>query len=62
MEGGIRIGGGIEMGVDWGKRGMGVGWGEGWRKMMEGLWGVGLVGIGGVKVGEMMGFCVIILV
>lgn len=61
VQGPIMIPAGIEIGVDSAKTAMAVAWGDAWTNMIQPFWALPLLAIAGLKVRDIMGFCVIIL-
>lgn len=61
VQGPIMIQAGIELGVDNAKTAMAVAWGDAWTNMIQPFWALPLLAIAGLKVRDIMGFCVIIL-
>lgn len=62
VQGPIMIPAGIEIGVDSAKTAMAVAWGDAWTNMIQPFWALPLLAIAGLKVRDIMGFCVIILI
>ena len=62
VQGPIMIPAGIEIGVDSAKTAMAVAWGDAWTNMIQPFWTLPLLAIAGLKVKDIMGFCVIILI
>lgn len=62
VQGPIMIPAGIEIGVDSAKTAMAVAWGDAWTNMIQPFWTLPLLAIAGLKVRDIMGFCVIILI
>jgi len=62
VQGPIMIPAGIEIGVDTAKTAMAVAWGDAWTNMIQPFWALPLLAIAGLKVRDIMGFCVIILI
>lgn len=50
-----------EIGADTAKTAMGVAWGDAWTNMIQPFWALPLLAIAGLKVRDIMGFCVLIL-
>jgi short-chain fatty acids transporter len=61
IQGPIMVSAGIEIGVDNAKTAMAVAWGDAWTNMIQPFWALPLLAIAGLKVRDIMGFCVIIL-
>ncbi|WP_244862112.1 short-chain fatty acid transporter [Siminovitchia terrae] len=61
VQGPIMIPAGIEIGVESAKTAMAVAWGDAWTNMIQPFWALPLLAIAGLKVRDIMGFCVIIL-
>ncbi|WP_028783820.1 short-chain fatty acid transporter [Thalassobacillus devorans] len=57
----IMIPAAMELGVDTAKTAMAVAWGDAWTNMIQPFWALPLLAIAGLKVKDIMGFCVIIL-
>ncbi|MFG6114760.1 short-chain fatty acid transporter [Halobacillus sp. MO56] len=51
----------MELGVGTAKTAMAVAWGDAWTNMIQPFWALPLLAIAGLKVKDIMGFCVIIL-
>jgi len=62
VQGPIMIPAGIEIGVDTAKTAMAVAWGDAWTNMIQPFWALPLLAIAGLRVRDIMGFCVIILI
>ena len=62
VQGPIMISAGMELGVDNAKTVMAVAWGDAWTNMIQPFWALPLLAIAGLKVRDIMGFCVIILI
>ncbi|WP_088032145.1 short-chain fatty acid transporter [Evansella clarkii] len=62
IQGPIMIPASIELGVDTAKTAMAVAWGDAWTNMIQPFWALPLLAIAGLKVRDIMGFCVIILI
>ncbi len=62
VQGPIMIPAGMELGVDNAKTAMAVAWGDAWTNMIQPFWTLPLLAIAGLKVRDIMGFCVIILI
>lgn len=62
VQGPIMIPAGIEIGVDSAKTAMAVAWGDAWTNMIQPFWALPLLAIAGLRVRDIMGFCVIILI
>lgn len=61
VQGPIMIEAGMQLGVDNAKTVMAVAWGDAWTNMIQPFWALPLLAIAGLKVKDIMGFCVIIL-
>lgn len=61
VQGPIMISAGMELGVDNAKTAMAVAWGDAWTNMIQPFWALPVLAIAGLKVRDIMGFCVIIL-
>lgn len=61
VQGPIMIEAGMQLGVDNAKTAMAVAWGDAWTNMIQPFWALPLLAIAGLKVKDIMGFCVIIL-
>ncbi|SEA36552.1 short-chain fatty acids transporter [Thalassobacillus cyri] len=57
----IMVPGAMELGVGTAKTAMAVAWGDAWTNMIQPFWALPLLAIAGLKVKDIMGFCVIIL-
>ncbi|UTR12017.1 short-chain fatty acid transporter [Evansella sp. LMS18] len=62
IQGPLMIPASIELGVDTAKTAMAVAWGDAWTNMIQPFWALPLLAIAGLKVRDIMGFCVIILI
>lgn len=62
VQGPIMIPAGMEIGADTAKTAMAVAWGDAWTNMIQPFWALPLLAIAGLKVRDIMGFCVIILI
>lgn len=62
VQGPIMISAGMELGVSNAKTAMAVAWGDAWTNMIQPFWTLPLLAIAGLKVKDIMGFCVIILI
>ncbi|MGP4073272.1 short-chain fatty acid transporter [Piscibacillus sp. B03] len=57
----IMIPASIDLGVDTAKTAMAVAWGDAWTNMIQPFWALPLLAIAGLKVKDIMGFCMVIL-
>lgn len=57
----IMIPASLDLGIDTAKTAMAVAWGDAWTNMIQPFWALPLLAIAGLKVKDIMGFCVIIL-
>ncbi len=57
----IMIPASIELGVDTAKTAMAVAWGDAWTNMVQPFWALPLLAIAGLKVRDIMGFCMVLL-
>lgn len=62
VQGPIMVPAGLEIGVDSAKTAVAVAWGDAWTNMIQPFWALPLLAIAGLKVKDIMGFCVIILI
>lgn len=62
VQGPIMIEAGMQLGVDNAKTSMAVAWGDAWTNMIQPFWALPLLAIAGLRVRDIMGFLVIILV
>ncbi|WAA11753.1 short-chain fatty acid transporter [Fervidibacillus halotolerans] len=62
VQGPIMIPAAMELGVDTAKTAMAVAWGDAWTNMIQPFWALPLLAIAGLKVKDIMGFCVTILI
>ncbi|WP_240377011.1 short-chain fatty acid transporter [Bacillus piscicola] len=62
VQGPIMIPASIELGVDTAKTAMAVAWGDSWTNMIQPFWTLPLLAIAGLKVRDIIGFCVITLI
>ncbi len=51
-----------ELGVDLGKAAMAVSWGDAWTNMIQPFWALPLLGIAGLGIRDIMGYCIIALI
>ncbi|MRG87336.1 short-chain fatty acid transporter [Salinibacillus xinjiangensis] len=58
----IMIPAAADIGVDTAKTAMAVAWGDAWTNMIQPFWALPLLAIAGLKVRDIMGFCVMILI
>lgn len=61
VQGPIMIQAGAELGADTAKTAMAVAWGDAWTNMIQPFWALPLLAIAGLKVRDIMGFCVMAL-
>ncbi|MBP1971216.1 short-chain fatty acids transporter [Virgibacillus natechei] len=61
VQGPIMIPASIEIGVDTAKTVMAVAWGDAWTNMIQPFWALPVLAIAGLKVRDIMGFCLMIL-
>ncbi|WP_033540901.1 short-chain fatty acid transporter [Planococcus sp. CAU13] len=61
VQGPMMIDAGMQLGVENAKTVMAVAWGDAWTNMIQPFWALPLLAIAGLKVKDIMGFCVIIL-
>lgn len=59
VQGPIMIPAALELGVDTAKTAMAVAWGDAWTNMIQPFWTLPLLAIAGLKVKDIIGFCVI---
>lgn len=59
VQGPIMIPAAMELGVDTAKTAMAVAWGDAWTNMIQPFWTLPLLAIAGLKVKDIIGFCVI---
>ncbi|MGM8216370.1 short-chain fatty acid transporter [Bacillaceae bacterium W0354] len=62
VQGPIMIPAALDIGVDTAKTAMAVAWGDAWTNMIQPFWALPLLAIAGLKVKDIMGFCMIILI
>ncbi|MEC5422915.1 short-chain fatty acid transporter [Virgibacillus sp. C22-A2] len=62
VQGPIMIPAAMELGVDTAKAAVAVAWGDAWTNMIQPFWALPLLAIAGLKVRDIMGFCVLILI
>ncbi|WP_042222372.1 short-chain fatty acid transporter [Oceanobacillus manasiensis] len=62
VQGPIMIPAALDLGVDTAKTAVAVAWGDAWTNMIQPFWALPLLAIAGLKVRDIMGFCVLILV
>ena len=53
---------GLAIGVDTAKTAIAVAWGDAWTNMIQPFWALPLLAIAGLKVRDIMGFCIVILI
>ncbi|RKQ35603.1 short-chain fatty acid transporter [Oceanobacillus halophilus] len=61
VQGPIMIQAALEIGADTAKTAMAVAWGDAWTNMIQPFWALPALAIAGLKVRDIMGFCVMIL-
>lgn len=61
IQGPIMIDAALELGVDTAKTAMAVAWGDAWTNMIQPFWTLPLLAIAGLKVKDIIGFCVMAL-
>lgn len=61
VQGPIMIAASMELGVDTAKTAMAVAWGDAWTNMIQPFWTLPLLAIAGLKVRDILGFCVMVL-
>ncbi|MFC3039820.1 short-chain fatty acid transporter [Virgibacillus xinjiangensis] len=61
VQGPIMIPAAMEIGVSSAKTAMAVAWGDAWTNMIQPFWALPVLAIAGLKVRDIMGFCVMIL-
>lgn len=61
VQGPIMVPAALELGADMAKTAMAVAWGDAWTNMIQPFWALPLLAIAGLKVRDIMGFCVILL-
>lgn len=61
VQGPIMIDAAIGIGADTAKTAMAVAWGDAWTNMIQPFWALPVLAIAGLKVRDIMGFCVMIL-
>ncbi|MCG3420301.1 short-chain fatty acid transporter [Oceanobacillus jordanicus] len=61
VQGPIMIPAALDLGVDTAKTAVAVAWGDAWTNMIQPFWALPLLAIAGLKVRDIMGFCVLIL-
>lgn len=61
VQGPIMTEAGLAIGVDTAKTAIAVAWGDAWTNMIQPFWALPLLAIAGLKVRDIMGFCIIIL-
>lgn len=62
VQGPIMVEAGMQIGVDHAKTAIAVAWGDAWTNLIQPFWALPLLAIAGLKVRDIMGFLVIILV
>lgn len=61
VQGPIMIQAAMEIGADTAKTAMAVAWGDAWTNMIQPFWALPVLAIAGLKVRDIMGFCVMVL-
>ncbi|MDC3412113.1 short-chain fatty acid transporter [Aquibacillus sp. 3ASR75-11] len=61
IQGPIMIPAAMELGIGTAKTAMAVAWGDAWTNMIQPFWALPLLAIAGLKIRDIMGFCVVIL-
>ncbi|SDI98460.1 short-chain fatty acid transporter [Natribacillus halophilus] len=61
VQGSIMIPAALEIGVNPARTAMAVAWGDAWTNMIQPFWTLPLLAIAGLKVRDIMGFCLVIL-
>ncbi|GGA65507.1 short-chain fatty acid transporter [Ornithinibacillus halotolerans] len=61
IQGPIMIDAALNLGADTAKTAMAVAWGDAWTNMIQPFWALPLLAIAGLKVRDIMGFCVMVL-
>ncbi|WP_413376600.1 short-chain fatty acid transporter [Alkalihalobacillus sp. 1P02AB] len=61
VQGPIMIPAALELGADTAKIAMAVAWGDAWTNMIQPFWALPILAIAGLKVRDIMGFCLILL-
>lgn len=61
VQGAIMIQAALEIGADTAKTAMAVAWGDAWTNMIQPFWALPVLAIAGLKIRDIMGFCVMIL-
>lgn len=61
VQGPIMIQAALEIGADTAKTVMAVAWGDAWTNMIQPFWALPVLAIAGLKIRDIMGFCVMIL-
>ncbi len=61
VQGPIMIQAALEIGADTAKTAMAVAWGDAWTNMIQPFWALPVLAIAGLKIRDIMGFCVMIL-
>jgi len=61
VQGPIMIPAALQIGADTAKTAMAIAWGDAWTNMIQPFWALPLLAIAGLKIRDIMGFCVIAL-
>lgn len=61
VQGPIMIEAALQLGADLPKTAMAVAWGDAWTNMIQPFWALPILAIAGLKIRDIMGFCVMIL-
>lgn len=62
VQGPIMIPAALELGADTARVAMAVAWGDAWTNMIQPFWALPVLAIAGLKVRDIMGFCLILLI
>ncbi|MFB4214073.1 short-chain fatty acid transporter [Shouchella sp. JSM 1781072] len=62
VQGPIMIPAAIELGADTARVAMAVAWGDAWTNMIQPFWALPVLAIAGLKVRDIMGFCLVLLI
>jgi short-chain fatty acids transporter len=62
VQGPIMIEAALDLGSDTAKTAMAVAWGDAWTNMIQPFWALPVLAIAGLKVRDIMGLCVMILI
>ncbi|MFC0187245.1 short-chain fatty acid transporter [Fictibacillus aquaticus] len=62
LQGPLQVPAGMELGVDPATIAMAVGWGDAWTNLIQPFWALPLLGVLGLKIKDIMGYCFILCI